>query len=159
MRRLLKEQKRQGFSYGMWNHLRVLADHHFKVIVKPNCETLYSSCYIRKKNGPVVLRMPAFDAYFSFTFLNMNTDVMGYITNREANEHAVNHFIIAYDQEDRHKVPLKGITLDTNICWVIGRFEVKKPEDIARVHDLQDGIALIKLKDYLYDRREKDALS
>lgn len=155
MIRLLRHQKKQGYSFGAWNHLKILADHHMRIIVKPNCETLYSSCFIRRYDGPYVLRMPAFDAYYSFAFLNMNTDVTGYITNRDAREHVPNEFIIAYTPEDMQRTNLQGIRLNNRISWIIGRFEIKNPEDVTRVNQVQEGIELISLKDYLYEQGKK----
>lgn len=156
MIRLLRHQKKLGYSFGKWNHLKVLADHDMKVIVKPNCETLYSSCFIRRKDGPYVLRMPAFNAYFSFAFLNMNTDVTGYITNRDAAEGVDNAFIISYTTEDMERTNLRGIMLNNRISWIIGRFEIKGPEDVTRVNKVQEGIELVRLKDYLYEQGKKN---
>ena len=149
--KLIRQQKKDGFSFGEWNHFKNLVDHHVKVIVKPNCETLYSSTFVRRKDGPYILKMPAFDAYFSFAFLNRNTDVLGYITNRDVIGNQDNIFIISYDEKEISDSKLPGIKLNSNICWIIGRFEIKRSEEIHRVNKLQDAIALIRLKDYLDD--------
>jgi hypothetical protein len=149
--KLIKKQRKEGFLSGQWNHFKNLANHHLKVIVKPNCETLYSISFIHKNDGPYILRMPAFDSYFSFAFLNMNTDVLGYITNRDAIENKDNTFIIYYDEKEISDVLFHGIKLNSKICWIIGRFEIKSPEEIRKVNKIQDAICLIKLKDYLND--------
>jgi hypothetical protein len=149
--KLIKKQNEAGFSFGEWNHLKNLVDHHLKVIVKPNCETLYSVSFIQKKDGPYILKMPAFDSYFSFAFLNRNNDVLGYITNRDAIENKDNTFIISYGEKEISDIKLRGITLNSEICWIIGRFEIKNTEEIDRVNKVQDAIRLIRFKDYLND--------
>jgi len=154
--KIFRKYKQDGYSFGEWNHLKELADHNMKAIVKPNCETLYSVSFIRRSDGPYILNMPAFDSYFSFAFLGMNTDVLGYITNRDAIENYDNTFIISYCAEEISDVMLPGIRLDCDLCWIIGRFEIKRAEDIARVNEIQDGVSLIKLKDYLNGQRKKD---
>jgi hypothetical protein len=159
VRKLIRTQKRLGYSFGVWNHLKMLADHHMRMIVKPNCETLYAACFIRRKDGPYVLHMPAFDAYFSFAFLNMNTDVEGYITNCDAKEHSDNDFIIAWNREDMSRSGLRGIRLNSRICWIIGRFELNGPDELPIVNAVQDKITLKKLEDYLHAKGEKDQMS
>lgn len=156
VKRLISKQKKEGYLFGEWNHIKTLVDHNLKVIVKPNCETLYSVSFIRKKDGPYILIMPAFDMYFSFAFLNRNTDVIGHITNRDANRNADNKFLISFSEKEISEIKLPGIRLDSKVIWIIGRFEIKKPEDIQLVNKIQDGIHLIRLKDYLNDYREKD---
>ena len=159
VRKLIRKQKRLGYPFGVWNHMKILADHHMRLIVKPNCETLYSACFIRKKDGPYVLHMPAFDAYFSFAFLNIHTDVEGYITNSHADETRDNDFIIAWRDEDVKQSGLKGIRLAGQISWIIGRFEVGGAEDVNMVNAVQEKIMLIKLEDYLRAKGEKIGLS
>jgi hypothetical protein len=149
--KLIKKQRKEGFAFGEWNHLKKLVDHHLRVIVKPNCETLYSTSFIKKKDGPYILKMPAFDSYFSFAFLNRNTDVLGYITNRDSIENKDNTFIIYYNEKEISDIKFRGIKLNSKICWIIGRFEIKRPEEIQKVNKIQDAICLIKLKDYLND--------
>ena len=155
VRKVLKEQVKMGYKYGQWNHFRELVDHNFKKVVKPNCETLYSTAFIRRKDGPYILEMPEFDSYFGFTFININTDIMGYITNRDTGRQKVHRFIISYTGDDINEPGMQGITIDSDICWIIGRYEINSPGDIKKVEPVQDSLKLIKYQDYPgYARKE-----
>jgi hypothetical protein len=154
--KLIRQQRKEGYSFGEWNHFKNLADHNIRVVVKPNCETLYSISFIRRKDGPYILNMPRFDSYFSFAFLNRNTDIQGYITNRDAAGNKGNKFLISYIEQEISDINLPGIKLNSRVSWIIGRFEIKSPGEIQEVNRIQDEICLIKLKDYLNDSRKKD---
>jgi len=156
VKKILKQQKKEGFKFGEWNHFKTLVDHNFKDIVKPNCETLYSVSFIQRKDGPYILQMPPFDSYFSFAFLNNNTDVLGYITNRDANEKMNSLFLISYDKKEFESLKLPGIILDSKICWIIGRFAVNNPAEISLINKTQNSVQLTKLKDYINGKSKKD---
>ncbi|MBE0654097.1 MAG: DUF1254 domain-containing protein [Bacteroidales bacterium] len=151
VRKILRKFLARGNTYGAWDHLMELADHNMKDIVKPNCETFYSVSFIRKADGPYILSMPAFDCYFSFAFLRMNTDVMGYITNRDANPASANDFIISYSKIENPGLRLSGIELDSDVTWIIGRFELTDAENLKRVNEIQGNIKLTPLRNYLHD--------
>ena len=51
VKRLQKKLAKEGYDFGKWKHFRELVDHNVKVIVKPNCETLYSSIFIQPSLG------------------------------------------------------------------------------------------------------------
>lgn len=148
VRKVLKHMQKDGYKLGAWHHVKEFVDHHVKVIVKPNCETLYSLAFISRKDGPYVLKMPVFENYYSFAFLNENTDVMGYFTNNDKSSKHNGEFLIYYDNIDMVDLDLPKLKIDSKLCWIIGRFGIEKTEDIVKVNQLQDQLQLIKLQDY-----------
>ena len=145
IKKVLKYLRKEGYQFGEWYHEKKLVDHHTKVVVKPNCETLYSLAFIRRKDGSYLLKMPYFDSYFSFAFLSDNSDVQGYYTNRDISYNSENSFLITYDDEEIIDSAIPHIRLQSKLCWIIGRFGVNSSDQIPAVNKLQDSIQLIKL--------------
>ncbi|MBT7995224.1 MAG: DUF1254 domain-containing protein [Bacteroidetes bacterium] len=145
IQKVKRHMKKEGIGYGEWKHVSKFVDHHTKVIVKPNCETLYSLAFIHKKDGPYKLTMPAFDTYFSFAFLDENTNVQGYFTNTDTIENKESSFLIYYDENEILDKSQACIILDSKLCWIIGRFGVGSLEDIPEVNKIQEAIRLVKL--------------
>lgn len=154
VRKVRRHLQKDGIQYGEWNHVYEFVDHHVKVIVKPNCETLYSLSFIHRDDGPYVIRMPSFRNYFSFAFLDRNADVIGYFTNDDVEEDKSTDFLVYYNDDQSKGVQLPSLKLDSKICWIIGRFGVNNEEEIPAINKLQDDIQLIKLKEYQYDQAE-----
>lgn len=146
VRKVLKHLQNEGYRFGEWKHVKEFVDHHIKVIVKPNCETLYSLAFIQRKDGAYVLKMPAFNDYFSFAFIDENTNVLGYFTNRDVKSNEDSSFLIHSDDDEISNISMPSIKLNSKMCWIIGRFGVNKPEDIPAVNKIQDEIQLVKIK-------------
>ena len=137
----LKEIKRLNSSYlkegkklGEWKHASDFVDHDYKEIVKPNCDTLYSYAFIDLSKSSFQLEFPEIKGYFSFAFLGKNTDVLGYITNRNYN--GVRSFnLTARDKEN-------SIRLETDVCWVIARFGTEENGGVRGVNRIQKELKL-----------------
>lgn len=146
-KRVLREFRDEGFDFGSFKHFKDYADHTLRIVPKPNCETLYSGAFIRKQDGPCVLSMPPFDAYFSFVFISSKTDVMGYFTNRDVKPDEEGRILVYFDDRDRHRPEYKDITasikIDTDMCWIIGRFGIDGPDQLGHVNRVQDAIRII----------------
>jgi hypothetical protein len=56
-------------------NLREFSDPKFKIVIRPNADTLYSSAWLDLKTEPVVLSVPATDHYFMLPMLSMCSDV------------------------------------------------------------------------------------
>jgi hypothetical protein len=147
IRKVHKHMLKEGVKNGEWSHVKSFVDHHIKVVVKPNCETLYSLAFIHRKEGPYVLHIPAFSNYASFAFLDENTHVMGYITNKDIQHDKESTILIHYTEEEKKGLEIPAIQLDSRLCWIIGRFGVQNPEEIPAINLFQENIRLRKLSD------------
>ncbi|MFN8256233.1 MAG: DUF1254 domain-containing protein [Bacteroidales bacterium] len=126
-----------------WMHYRNVMDHTSRLIVKPNCETLYSTSFIELDKCSYQLKIPEVKDYFSVAFLNKNTEVLGYITNKELNKAGETYFILS--NKKKNHLNNKYLFLDTSLCWIIVRFGFSSTEAIKNVNKLQDQIGLIPI--------------
>lgn len=147
VRKIIRHTKMQGKGMAEWVHEEKFANHHDKVIVKPSCDILYSYTFFDLSQGPYKLKMPPFDRYFSFAFLNINTDVLAYYTNRDIHEGEGVEVLIARTSHQLVTSDLPVIGLDANICWLIGRFGVSSPKEIPSTNQLRLQIELVSLKE------------
>ncbi len=122
-----------------FNHHRDLVDHTFSEFVSPNNDTLYSFAWLDLTNGPIELSIPAIkNRYFTFQFLDMYTNVYGYIGARMENKNGGTFLIIGTDYKGSIPKNRDVIKSPHNMTWVIGRTLIDGPKDLNAVHDLQD---------------------
>ena len=147
VKKMMRNTKKQGKGMAEWVHEKRFANHHDKVIVKPSCDILYSYTFIDLSKGPYKLRMPPFDRYFSFAFLNINTDVLAYYTNRDVDEKDGVEVLVVQTSNQSITSDLPVISLDANICWLIARFGVSKQKEIPSANHIQEQVELISLQE------------
>ena len=138
-----------------WLHKRNLADDTSKLIVRPNNDTLYSAAAMDMDSGPFVISMPPSDRYWSVEFMRDNTDVFAYIGSREYGlNKAVTVILAAKDftgNTAQHAGNTKGLPVlrsPGKKVWAMARILVDGKDDLAKVHQLQDRMKIISLKEY-----------
>lgn len=120
-------------------HVMELPDADYKIVVRPNLDTLYSFAMLELSEGPVLLTHPdVTDRYLLMTFLDAwsnNFDAIG--TQRNGGK-AAGYVIVGPDWSGN--VPMDYVRIDspTNLVWVLGRTEVRGTDDIAAVNALQE---------------------
>ena len=142
----IEDEKKEN---GQWLHFTEVVDHSFRVIVKPNCETLYSSTFIKLTENSYELIVPEISEYFSINFLNSDTDIIGTITNQDVNSEKPTSILLT-NQSLKVNENYPVLNLDTDLCWVIVRYGVPSINRINEVHAIQNKITLkpIKIEDY-----------
>jgi hypothetical protein len=132
--RLYKEfQTVEKLIDGEFKHYSDKVDHTIRVIVKPNCETLYSTTFLNNPKGIYHLTVPETQNYFSVAFLNENTDVLGYITNENLSKHGASELKIGFDQSNTNV----DIQMTAKICWIIIRYGVNNDQELIEARQLQ----------------------
>lgn len=135
-----------------WFHERNLADDTSKLIVRPNNDTLYSAAALDMDSGPFVISMPPSDRYWSVEFMRDNTDVFAYIGSREYGlNKAVTVILAAKDFTGNTTGNTNGLPVLRSPCkkvWAMARILVDGKDDLPKVHQLQDRMKIIPLKEY-----------
>jgi hypothetical protein len=140
VKRLIREFRfNEKKEFGEWLHYRTKATHELRIIVKPNCETLYSSTFIDAK-GSYLFTLPTIDQYFSIVFINVKTDVVGCITNRELSSKTV---VVTTELHIQEKNALK---IPEGLTWMIARFGIRSADELQLVHQQQDELKIDKIE-------------
>lgn len=130
-----------------FRHRRELADHTSRSVTTPNNDTIYSSAFLDLSRGPLVLDVPEIgDCYYSLAFIDAYTNNFAYIGTRATGSRPGKYVIAGPDWLGAR--PPEGAPLivsPTNAVWLLGRFLVADASDLARVHQVQDALALAPL--------------
>lgn len=125
---------------------RRFPDRHFRAVVRPNVDTLYTSAFIDAAQGPWVFEMaPNDQRYEVMSFMDAWTNVFAAPGTRTIGTGG-GRFLLA-SRTWQGPVP-QGMTLlraPTDRVWLIGRTQTNGSADYPTVHRLQDGIRLGRL--------------
>jgi hypothetical protein len=132
---------------------------NFKVVVRPNFDTLYSVAWLDMTREPVVVSVPDTDGrYYLLPMLDMWTDVFASpgwrTTGTKAGTFLVTPPGWRPDLRDRFieefKLPkdTQRIEAPTPIVWTIGRTKTDGPADYAAVHKVQAGFKVTLLSEW-----------
>lgn len=127
-------------------HIREFPDPKFKIVVRPNADTLYSSAWLDLKAEPVVLSVPATDRYFMLPMLSMWSDVFAVPGTRTTGPNNARTFLVVGPGWSGN-VPagMEVIKSPTRYVWFIGRTQTNGKADYDNVRKIQDGYKLTLL--------------
>ncbi|MGB8743592.1 MAG: DUF1254 domain-containing protein [Xanthobacteraceae bacterium] len=127
-------------------HLREFPDPKFKIVIRPNADTLYSSAWLDLKAEPVVLSVPDTDRFFMLPMLSMWSDVFAVPGTRTTGPGRARTFLVTGPGWNG-SVPsdMELIKSPTRYVWFIGRTQTNGKADYDNVHKIQDGYKLTLL--------------
>ena len=130
-------------------HVRVLPDHRFRLVVRPNCDTLYSSAWIDLSTEPMILSVPDMgDRYYVMPFMDAWTNVFAYVGTRTTGSGPGHYMVAGPDWKGNIPDGVEKIQSPTNMTWLIGRIQANGTHDFSNVHRLQDQITLTPLSQW-----------
>jgi len=152
-----KMEKRNADYINRLIHKRELIDWKDRMVVRPNNDTIYSSAWIdlTASGEPMVLTIPQVsDRYYSFQFLDMDTNVFEVLGSR-TQQHG--HIVIT-SKDWRGNLPnnTQQLKLRQNSSWMIARYLVTGPVDLDNIYAIQAKIKLETLSEFTL-QREKSA--
>ncbi len=126
--------------------VRQFPDAHFKGVVRPNVDTLYTTAFIDMDQGPWVFEMAAnAQRYEVMAFMDAWTHVFAAPGTRVSGTGG-ERFLLAGPRWQGALPPgLRLLRSPTRIVWLIGRTQTNGPADYPLVHRLQDGVTLRRL--------------
>jgi len=155
----MEETRRASAKTGENNvlrHVRQFPDADFRLVVRPNFDTLYSSAWINLADGPLVISMPdTGDRYYVLPFMDAWSNVFARTGTSTSGNSEQEVALVGPDYVGELPVGLtRIIESPTNMVWLIGRIETNGVDDVAAVRLIQDKMALTPLSDWLKgDRR------
>jgi hypothetical protein len=141
-------------TFGAFNtffHVRELGDPattRASGVVSANNATVYSNAWLDLSLEPIVLDVPPIpDRYYTMNYIDFYQKVEN-ISNLTAGRSGGSYAFIGPGWEGSLPDGVKRISIATNHLWIIGRTEVKGPEDLAAANAVQDKYALTALSEW-----------
>ncbi len=126
--------------------LREFPDANFRAVVRPNVDTLYTIAFIDADAGPWVFTMPPNDQrYELMPFMDGWTDVFASPGTRTVGTQGGRYLIAGPRWQGTVPGGMTLLRAPTQVVWLLGRTQTNGVADYARVHALQDGLALAPL--------------
>jgi 2-keto-4-pentenoate hydratase len=130
-----------------WRHSRSYPPGHFKLIVRPNFDTLYSVMWLDLSDCNMLIKVPNTNGrYYCMHMMDMWTESFAVPGSRtwgtEANACILTYKRTAADANDDEKKISSNCTnvieSPTPYVWIINRIQTNGEKDYAAVHTLQD---------------------
>jgi hypothetical protein len=129
-----------------FSHAREFTPVDWKVVVRPNVDTLYSPATLDLGPEPVVLSVPATDRYFVMPMMSLWTDMFAVPGTRTTGRNTARDFLLV-GPGWRGEAPsgLEIIRSPTRIMNIGGRTQTNGIADYENVHKIQAGYKLTPL--------------
>ena len=115
----------------------------FRIVVRPNFDTLYSMAWIDVSKGPVTMAVqPGLDRYYLLPLMDMWTDVFAVPGTRTLGKAGGRYLIVSRGWTGEAPKDAEVIRAPTDKVWLIARIQTNSPTDYDHVHTLQQKITL-----------------
>lgn len=132
-----------------FGHLRAFPPANFKLVVRSNFDTLYSSAWLDLSHEPLIVSVPdTAGRYYLLPMLDMWTDVFAVVGKRTTGTAAGDYALVAPGWRGRLPDGVVQIDVPTPIVWIIGRTQTNGPRDYPAVHAVQDGFRVTPLSQW-----------
>ena len=130
-------------------HMRTFPEVHFKEVVRPNFDTLYSLAWVDVTKEPVIISVPEVkDRFYMLPILDMYTDVFAVIGTYATGTKAGNYALTLPSWHGKLPEGVKRIDAPTPYVWVLGRTQTNNVQDYKYIHTIQDGYKITPLSSW-----------
>jgi hypothetical protein len=122
----------------------------WKVVVRPNVDTLYSPATLDLEPEPIVFAIPATDRYFVMPMMSLWTDVFAAPGTRPTGRNAARNFLLVGPKwQGAAPSGMAVIRSPTRIMNIGGRTQTNGVADYKSVHKIQAGYKLTPLSAFI----------
>lgn len=138
-------------SFNQLTHKDELLGPDFKDIVRPNNDTMYSLAWLDLRSQPIVITVPEVeDRYFSVQLVDMFTHNLGYLGTRATGAESGSYVIAGPQWQGSKPGDTRAVfRSESNFVYCIIRIEVRGPDDVAAVRELQKRAQLTPMNVFL----------
>ncbi|MEW6529449.1 MAG: DUF1254 domain-containing protein [Thermodesulfobacteriota bacterium] len=133
----------------VFGHVRAFPPAEFRMIVRPNFDTLYSIGWLDLTAEPVIVSVPdTHGRYYLLQMMDMWTDAFAVVGKRTTGTKP-GHFAVA-GPGWKGDLPdgVHRIDSPTPYVWILGRTQTNGPKDYDAVHKIQDGYKITPLSQW-----------
>jgi len=157
---IMEETRKSMVANGGTNQLRhtqVFPDSDFRLVVRPNVDTVYTIAWIDLTQGPQILSMPSTgDRYYVLPFMDAWTNVFERRGTSTTGNGAQEIAVVGPDYNGELPAGIASIVKSpTNMVWLAARIQSDSEADVANVVKIQDKMALTPLNNWLAGERYK----
>ncbi|HLJ87051.1 MAG TPA: DUF1254 domain-containing protein [Candidatus Angelobacter sp.] len=126
-----------------FNHARAFPDDHFRGVIRPNADTLYSSAWLDLSKGPVFLHVPDTKGrYYLFQLMDAWSETISVPGKRTTGTGEKWFAIIGPGWKGTLPSDVERLDCPTNTAWLLGRTQTNNASEYDFVHGLQAGYEL-----------------
>ena len=130
-------------------HVSAFPDASFRMIVRPNADTLYTNAWIDVSKEPMLLRAPDSQGrFYLLQFMDAWTETFANPGKRTTG--TAEGWFALVGPEWHGQLPPNVMRLDapTNQVWLLGRTQTNGASDYDNVHAFQRGMRLVPLSEF-----------
>lgn len=132
-----------------FGHAPFFPDEHFRQVIRPNADTLYSTCWLDLSQEPVLLHVPdTHGRYYVMQLMDAWSETISSPGKRTTGTAEGWFAIVGPGWKGKLPPGVRQIDSPTNEVWLLGRTQTNGTSDYDYVHSIQGGYQLALLSHY-----------
>jgi hypothetical protein len=130
-------------------HIAAFPDASFRLIVRPNADTLYSTAWLDVSKEPMLLHVPdSGGRFYLLQFMDAWTETFADPGKRTTGTGEAWFAIVGPGWTGKLPEGVTRYDAPTNHVWLLGRTQTNRAGDYEKVHAFQHGMRLVPLSQY-----------